>query len=65
MENIQPLQRAKEIFHVFYKKENNNFFTAKDDSLTLIDIYIQESKFGNHLEAVTYWEKVKKEAKEL
>ncbi|MEI9934148.1 MAG: hypothetical protein WDM71_04715 [Ferruginibacter sp.] len=65
MEALHPQQRAKEIFHSFYKKENHNFFTAKDDILTLIDIYINESKFGNHLEAVTYWEKVKKEAKKL
>jgi hypothetical protein len=62
METLQPKQRAEEIFHTFYKKENHNFFTAKDDILTLLDIVIDESKYGNHLEAVTYWEKVKKEA---
>jgi hypothetical protein len=65
METLQPQQKAKEIFHSFYKKENHNFFTAKDDILTLIDIVIKESQFGNHLEAVSYWEKVKKAAKAL
>lgn len=65
METLQPQERAREIFHTFYRKENHNFFTAKDDILTLIDMYIQEARFGNHLEAVTYWEKVQKEATEL
>ncbi|HTB53576.1 MAG TPA: hypothetical protein VK718_12470 [Ferruginibacter sp.] len=65
MQTLQPQERAKEIFHTFYKKENQTFFTAKDNILTLIDIYIQESRYGNHLEAVTYWEKVKKEATAL
>jgi putative IMPACT (imprinted ancient) family translation regulator len=29
-------------------------------SMTLIDTYIKESRFGNHLEAVAYWEEAKK-----
>jgi hypothetical protein len=65
MKAVQPQERAKEIFHTFYKKEDRNFYTAKDDILTLIDIVINESQFGNHLEAVTYWEKVKEEATNL
>ena len=65
MEIVQPQQRAKEIFHTFYRKRNHNFFTAKEDVLTLIDIYLDESRYGNHLEAVSYWEKVKKEAEKL
>ncbi len=65
METLLPQEKAKEIFHTFYSKENHNFFTAKDDILTLIDIYIKEAQFGNHLEAVTYWQQVEEEAKKL
>jgi len=62
---LQPQQRAKELWHLFFKKENHSFFSAKDDTLTLVDTYINESKYGNHLEAVTYWEKVKNAVKSL
>ena len=65
METLLPQQRAKEIFLAFYNKENHNFFTAKNDILTAIDIYIKESQYGNHLEAVTYWKQVEEEAKKL
>jgi hypothetical protein len=65
MEILQPRQKAAQIWHTFFKKEIHSFFSAKDDTLTLIDTYINESKYGNHLEAVTYWEKVKKAAKNL
>lgn len=65
MEILHPQQRATQLWHTFFKKENHSFFTAKDDTLTLIDTYIKESIFGNHLEAVSYWEKVKKAAKNL
>jgi hypothetical protein len=68
METLQPLQprqKAIEIWHTFFKKEVHSFFSAKDGSLTLVDTYINESKYGNHLEAVTYWEKVKKAVKDL
>jgi hypothetical protein len=65
MEALQPRQKATEIWHTFFKKDVHSFFSAKDDTLTLVDTYISESKFGNHLEAVTYWEKVKKEATDL
>jgi hypothetical protein len=57
--STNPTERAKELWHTFYKKENHNFFTAKDDAMTLIDTYLKESRFGNHLEAVNYWEEVK------
>jgi hypothetical protein len=65
MEALQPRQKATEIWHTFFKKDVHSFFSAKDDTLTLVDTYINESKFGNHLEAVSYWEKVKKEATDL
>jgi hypothetical protein len=65
MEILHPRQRAMQIWHTFFKKENHSFFSAKDDTLTLIDTFIKESIFGNHLEAVAYWEKVKKAAKNL
>jgi hypothetical protein len=65
MEALQPRQKATEIWHTFFKKDVHSFFSAKDDTLTLVDTYIKESKFGNHLEAVTYWEKVKEEVTDL
>jgi hypothetical protein len=65
LQPLQPQQRATEIWHTFFKKEIHSFMSAKDDALTLIDTYIKESIFGNHLEAVAYWEKVKQAAKNL
>ena len=62
---VSPLQRVKEIWHTFFKKPYHNFYTAKDDAITLIEIYIKEAQFGNHLEAVSYWEQVKMEAENL
>lgn len=62
---MNPKERAKEIWHKFYKEKHHNFFTAKSDTLTLVDTYIQESRFGNHLKAVTFWEKVKQEVEAL
>jgi hypothetical protein len=58
-------ERAKQLWHTFYKKSIHNFFSAKDDALTLIETYIRESRFGNHLEAVSYWEEVRKAALQL
>jgi hypothetical protein len=63
--SVQPQIRAKQIFHIFYRKGNHNYFTTKDDILMLVDIYIKESQFGNHVGAVAYWDMVRKEAKKL
>ena len=57
---ISPEERAKQIWHTFWKKPEANFFTAKEDSVFLVNTFVNESKYGNHLSAVTYWEEVLK-----
>ena len=63
--STNPAERAKELWHIFFKKEIHSFYSAKDDAMTLIDTYIKESRFGNHIEAVAYWEEVKKAMHDL
>lgn len=62
---MDPLEKAKEIWHTFFKMPEHSFVTAKESTLVLIETHIKESLYANQLEAHTYWQKVKRAAKTL
>ncbi len=62
---VTPKERAIQIFTPFWKEPQNNFFDARRETIYLINTLLDEAKYANHLETITYFEKVLKEAENL
>lgn len=60
-----PINRAKELWHLFWKDPKDNFFSAKNDVITLVNIIIQESEYSGNNKAVDYWKRVLMEVEKL